>query len=93
MSAKRPQPIPASEVFANRPTSPRPPRKKVFGEVTLVGIDALAVGDIVDQLENTIRMLLGRLRDMPPTAVTRNDIEAAIKEAEEIFSDLKRKAE
>jgi hypothetical protein len=88
MGAKKPQPVPANEVFTGRPTSPGPPRRKLFPPITLVGIEALAVGDIVDQLENTIRVLLGRLGDMPPTAVTRQDIEAAIKEAEDIFDAI-----
>ena len=70
--------------FAKRPTSPPPPRKRVFPTVTLIGVEALAVGQIVDQLEDTIRVLLGRLGDMPHTAVTRKDIEAAIEEAETI---------
>jgi hypothetical protein len=88
MSAKKPQPVPAGEVFTGRPTSPGPPRRKLFPAITLVGVEALAVGDIVDQLENTIRVLLGRLGDMPPTAVTRKDIEAAITEAEDIFEAI-----
>ena len=84
MTAKKPNPVPLAECFTGRPTSPGPPRKKVFPMVSLVGVDALAVGQIVDQLEDTIRVLLGRLNDMPHTAVTRKDIEAAIEEAEAI---------
>ena len=52
--------------------------------MTLIGVEALAVGQIVNQLEDTIRVLLGRLHDMPWTAVTRADIETAISEAEAI---------
>ncbi len=84
MTAKKPNPMPTTECFTGRPTSPGPPRRKVFPMVSLVGVDALAVGQIVDQLEDTIRVLIGRLNDMPHTAVTRRDIEEAIKEAEAI---------
>lgn len=82
--------IPPIDVFgysgkaSTRPTSPGPPRKRVFPAVTLIGIEALAVGQVVDQLEDTIRVLLGRLGGMPHTAVTRKDIETAISEAERI---------
>jgi hypothetical protein len=67
-----------------RPTSPPPPRKKMFPPVTLIGVEAAAVGQIVDQLEDTIRVLLGQLWDMPHTSVTRKDIESAIADAEKI---------
>ena len=85
--SKKPQQAPdATKVFTGRPTSPGPPRRRLFPAVTLVGIDALAVGQVVDELENMIRVLLGKLHDMPHTAVTRKDIEAAISEAERICS-------
>ena len=85
---QKPTPPPDQAVmqFEKRPTSPPPPRKRVFPAVTLIGVEALAVGQIVDQLEDTIRVLLGRIGDMPHTAVTRRDIETAIKDAEVICS-------
>ena len=61
----------------------------MFPAVTLIGVEALAVGQIVDQLEDTIRVLLSRLHNMPWTAVTRAEIEAAISEAEAICDTTK----
>ena len=86
--AKKPEPIPDHlkakmlTLGKERPTSPSPPRKKVFPPVTLIGIEALAVGDIVDQLENTIRVLIGLYKDKSWQKVTRGEIEWYIALAE-----------
>ena len=68
--------------FAKRPTSPPLPRKRVFPTVTLIGVEALAVGQIVDQLENTIRVLIGLYKEKSWKKVTRGEIEWYIRLAE-----------
>ena len=60
--------------FAERPTSPPPPRKKTLPPVTLIGVEALAVGQVVDQLENTIRVLIGLYKEKSWKKVTRGEI-------------------
>jgi hypothetical protein len=68
--------------FAKRPTSPPPPRKKNFPPVTLIGVEALAVGQIVDKFENTIRVLIGLYKEKSWKKVTRGEIEWYIRLAE-----------
>jgi len=86
--SKKPEPMPPVRVsHGPRPTSPPPPRKRVFPAVSLVGVDALAVGQIVDQLEDTIRVLLARQTGSPHTAITRKEIEAAIVDAEIVCAE------
>jgi len=82
VSSKKPIPPPVVQQYKNRPTSPPPPRKRIFPPITLIGVEALAVGEIVDQLENTIRLLLSEKHGKRWQDVSRTEIEFWIAKAE-----------
>ena len=92
--AKKPEPIPEHlrkkmlTLGKERPTSPPPPRRKPFPDVTLIGVEALAVGEIIDQLENTIRVLIGSATGKSWKDVTRSEIEWHIAFAEKMCEQL-----
>ena len=86
--AKKPEPIPEHlrakilKLLKDRPSSPPPPKRKRLPDVTLISVEALAVGEIIDQLENTIRVIIGLYKDKQWQKVTRGEIEWYIALAE-----------